>query len=34
MIERISRRLESNRFLGDESEMVVHDLGNEDTTDT
>lgn len=33
MIERVSRRPESNRFLGDEAEMVVHDLENEDKTE-
>lgn len=32
MIERIYSRPESKRFLGDDAEMVVHDLENEDTT--
>lgn len=29
MIERINRRPEGNRFLGEEAEMVVQDLENE-----
>ena len=33
IIERISRRPESNGFLGDEAAMEVHDLGSEDTTE-
>ncbi|GAH18302.1 unnamed protein product [marine sediment metagenome] len=32
MIERITARPKSERFSGDEAEMVVHDLENEDTT--
>ena len=33
MIERIHCRPESIRFLGDEAEMVVHDLESEDTSE-
>lgn len=32
-IERISSRLVSDRFLGAEAEMIVHDLENENTTE-
>ena len=33
MIERIFCRPKSKRFSGNEAEMVVHDLENEDTTE-
>lgn len=33
MIEKIYRRPESNRFLGNNAEMIVHDLENEDRSE-